>query len=55
MTGLRVVGLGRNAEVVVRTEGVRVFALAFPLKVRGRLVSGTTLASESESESESEI
>lgn len=50
MMALRVVEFGRNDEIVVRTEGVRVFALAFPLKVRGRLVSGTTLASESESE-----
>ena len=40
----------RNVEVVARTEGVGAFALAFPVKMRGRLVNGTTLGSESESE-----
>ena len=47
---MMVLWVGRNVEVVVRSEGVRAFALAFPVKIRGRLVNGTTLGSESESE-----
>jgi len=47
---MMVLWVGRNVEVVVRSEGVRAFALAFPVKIRGRLVKGTTLGSESESE-----
>jgi hypothetical protein len=47
MTGLWV---GRNVEAVVRTGRNKSFGLEFIVKMRGRLVNGTTLGSESESE-----
>jgi len=50
MTALWAVDLGRNVELVGRSEGVGASALFFPFKVRERLIIGSSLRSESESE-----